>query len=126
MAWSAVVPTLARFEVLEIFLKPEAPKGAPSIAVNDGSALDLDSLPNYEDVKEKSGGADFLSPSRAPSPYMKQLSLDEVRRASEPRSSSSSCCCTRLPLPLFRERTIGLYGSGTRCCCARSSRNVGA
>ena len=117
MAWAAVVPTLARFEVLDIFVKPAESAKTPQIVVNGINAVDVDALPNYEDVKEKCGATDFLSPSRAPSPYMKQLSLDEIRAASRPSSRSpshsqsrSSPSSTRESSPSITDWAKSLFG----------------
>ena len=77
MAWPAVVPTLHQYEVLDIFVRPESE--VPKIVVTTPPPVDVDALPKYEDVKEKCGSVDFISPSRAPSPRMKQLPINEIR-----------------------------------------------
>lgn len=82
MAWASVVPTLARYEVLEILVKN------PEIVID--SADPVDALPNYEDVKEKSGSSDFLAPSRGPSPAKKIIPLPELQRIVEKNSGRSS------------------------------------
>ncbi|KAI0686776.1 hypothetical protein C8T65DRAFT_676771 [Cerioporus squamosus] len=74
MAWTSVVLSLARYEVLEVVVKN------PDIVVDSADAADVDALPNYEDVKEKSGSCDFLAPSRGPSPRYKNIPLPELQR----------------------------------------------
>ncbi len=89
MAWDRMLPNLARYEVLDIVLKD------PLIVVDPSGD---ESLPNYEDVKEKYGSDGFLSPSRGPSPRHKSVPLPKTkdilvsgftRPLSRPPSSSS-------------------------------------
>ncbi|KAH9846155.1 hypothetical protein C2E23DRAFT_744724 [Lenzites betulinus] len=83
MAWKSVVFARARFEVLDVTLVPDGPE----IVVTDH-----DALPEYESVKEKNPGVDFLAPSRAPSPpRLSHVShKDMPHNASRSRSRSPS------------------------------------
>ncbi|RPD53337.1 hypothetical protein L226DRAFT_473347 [Lentinus tigrinus ALCF2SS1-7] len=83
MAWASVVPTLARYEVLEVIIKN------PEIVVDSVDPADADGLPNYEDVKEKTGSSDFLAPSRGPSPHKKFIPLPEMQRIAEKNAARS-------------------------------------
>ncbi|EIW54557.1 uncharacterized protein TRAVEDRAFT_23578 [Trametes versicolor FP-101664 SS1] len=71
MAWKTVVFSRARFEVLDVTLDPSASSPSydcdkPEIVVSDA-----DALPEYDSVKKlHPDEADFLVPSRAPSPPM--------------------------------------------------------
>ncbi|KAI0827845.1 hypothetical protein BC628DRAFT_1317341 [Trametes gibbosa] len=84
MAWKSVVFSRARFEVLDVTLDPHGPE----IVISDH-----DTLPEYDSIKEKSPDADFLAPSRAPSPpraLHKNMSHHATRSRSRSASPSSS------------------------------------
>lgn len=108
-SWPIVLTKLRRYEVLDILVEPDT---LPDIIVH--SATDIDSLPTYEDIREKSGTDDFLAPSRHPSPQVKSIPLETIRavqryprrtpspaRSSPSRSSSPSSSLTDLARSIF-------------------------
>ncbi len=93
MAWKTVVFSRARFEVLDVTLDPTVPYDAaadadtkPEIVVSDA-----DALPEYESVKKlHPDEADFLAPSRAPSPPMPRGSNKPIANPRQCRARSHS------------------------------------
>ena len=94
MAWTAILPSLARYEVLDISVNPEIVVESPG----------GDYLPNYEDVKEKSGTDNFLAPSRGPSPNKKTVPLPQPHERSRSRSPSPSSGMAEWAKSLFGKR----------------------
>lgn len=105
MAWKTVVFSRARFEVLDVTLDPSASSSPgydcdkPEIVVSDA-----DALPEYDSVKKlHPDEADFLVPSRAPSPPMphganKPMANHRSSRARShsptPSTTSNDSCST--------------------------------
>lgn len=98
MSWPDVLPSLARYEVLDILVD--------SSAIAMGAPIDPDSLPNYEEIKARTDSAGKLlsgSSSSASSPsYIKNAPLAQLRAASRTSGSSSQ---SNLAKSLFGKRT---------------------
>lgn len=121
MAWKTVVFSRARFEVLDVTLDPSAPSPSydgcdkPEIVVSDA-----DALPEYDSVKKlHPDEADFLVPSRAPSPPMphganKPMANHRNGRARShsptPSTTSNDSCSTSSTLDWARS----LFGKRVR------------
>ncbi|EJF57599.1 hypothetical protein DICSQDRAFT_157294 [Dichomitus squalens LYAD-421 SS1] len=111
-SWPIVVSKLHRYEVLDIVLQFDDDDTIPDIIVH--SAKDVESLPTYEDIREKTGMDDFLAPSCHSSPQVKSIPLETIRavqryprrtpspaRSSHSKSSSPSSSLTDLAKSLF-------------------------
>lgn len=95
-AWSKVLPSLARYEVLDIFVKN------PKIVVDSA-----DAPPTYEDAKAKSGTDNFLAPSRGPTPQNspKHKPLTLPYHSSRSNLSPSAVGSTKWTKVIFNKRS---------------------